>query len=228
MKEAKRKVNMSFTLYDEALTLKIRKWVLDPNVIVMSPEETRRVFEWKADTTDDRPIQLPLITLSREPDAEIRINAKRAMTYRGKVFNNQNGISDHLNAVPVNLSYTLNIYTRYLSEADEYVRNFVFNLINYPDILIEIPYNNSEKAYTSYITLQPTITDNSDVPERLIPGQFSRLTLSLALNDAQLFSYNHKKVPHVVGVNIETKLVKDESSTDTETVFTLDDIKITV
>ena len=219
---------MSFTLYDRAITEKIKKWILDPDMTVLGPDETRRVFEWKADTTEDRPIQLPLITIHRERDAELRLASKRAMSHAGKVFLSKDGVSDHLNAVPVNLGYTLNIYTRYLEEADEYVRNFVFNIINYPDIEIEIPYNNSEKRYISYITLQPTISDNSDVPERLVAGQFSRMTMSLSLNDAYLFSYNHKNVPKIVGVDVKMQIANDESSTETETIITQDDLKIRV
>ena len=47
-----------------------------------------------------------------------------------------------------------------------------------------------------------TFTDASDIPERLISGQFSRFVLPFVLNDAYLFSYNHRKIPNVTGVDI--------------------------
>ena len=147
-------------------------------------------------------------------DATIRDIGNKALTRAGKVFNSKNGISDHLNAVPISLNYTLNIYTKFLEQADEYVRNFVFNFINYPGIVIKIPYNDSKLAYTSFITLQNTITDNSDIPERLVPGQFSRLTMNISLNDAYLFSYNRRKLPKIKGVQIWVISPDDNNASD--------------
>lgn len=197
---------MSLTLYDKAITEKIKAWVLDPNMTVLAPDETTRLFQWKADIQNDKPLQLPFITIKRNRDITIRDTGNKALTRAGKVFNSVKGISDHLNAVPISISYTINIYTRYLEQADEYVRNFVFNFINYSAIVIKIPYNDSPLTYTSFITLQENITDNSDIPERLVPGQFSRLTLNIALNDAYLFSYNHRRIPKVENVQIENKV----------------------
>lgn len=206
---------MSFTLYDRAVTEKIKKWILDSNMVVLSPDETRRLFTWKATTDGDKPLTLPLISINRNRDVSIKTTSKQMLSHRGKIFNSEKGVSDHLNAIPMTLSYVINIYTRYLEEADEYVRNFVFQLINYPKIEIQIPYNNSQLTYTSYLTLQPEISDNSDIPERLIVGQFSRMTLAITLNDAYLFSYNHKHVSEVESLQIETKTVEEiEPSTD--------------
>lgn len=206
---------MSFTLYDKAVTEKIKKWILDSNMVVLSPDETRRLFTWKATTDGDKPLTLPLISINRNRDVSIKTTSKQMLSHRGKIFNSEKGVSDHLNAIPMTLSYVINIYTRYLEEADEYVRNFVFQLINYPKIEIQIPYNNSQLTYTSYLTLQPEISDNSDIPERLIAGQFSRMTLAITLNDAYLFSYNHKHVSEIESLQIETKTVEEiESSTD--------------
>lgn len=206
---------MSFTLYDKAVTEKIKKWILDSNMVVLSPDETRRLFTWKATTDGDKPLTLPLISINRNRDVSIKTTSKQMLSHRGKIFNSEKGVSDHLNAIPMTLSYVINIYTRYLEEADEYVRNFVFQLINYPKIEIQIPYNNSQLTYTSYLTLQPEISDNSDIPERLIAGQFSRMTLAITLNDAYLFSYNHKHVSEIESLQIETKTVEEiEPSTD--------------
>ncbi len=206
---------MSFTLYDRAVTEKIKKWILDSNMVVLSPDETRRLFTWKATIDGDKPLTLPLISINRNRDVSIKTTSKQMLSHRGKIFNSEKGVSDHLNAIPMTLSYVINIYTRYLEEADEYVRNFVFQLINYPKIEIQIPYNNSQLTYTSYLTLQPEISDNSDIPERLIAGQFSRMTLAITLNDAYLFSYNHKHVSEIESLQIETKTVEEiEPSTD--------------
>ena len=201
---------MSLTLYDKAITEKFKRLILDSEMVVLSPDETRNLFAWKADRANDKPLQLPLIAIDRDREVGITISGNRAMTRSGKVFNSKDGMSDHLNAVPIRINYTLNIYTRKLEEADEYMRSFIFSLINYPKVSISIPYNGSSLKYKSYITVQDSFSDNSDIPERLISGQFSRMTLRFSLNDAYLFSYNNRKVPQVVGIKIVTALGSPE------------------
>ena len=107
---------MSFTLYDRAVTEKIKKWILGSNMVVLSPDETRRLFTWKATTDGDKPLTLPLISINRNRDVSIKTTSKQMLSHRGKIFNSEKGVSDHLNAIPMTLSYVINIYTRYLEE----------------------------------------------------------------------------------------------------------------
>lgn len=197
---------MSVALYDKIVKDKIAGWVVDPNMTVYGPDETSRLFRHQADVNGDKPISLPLIAISRDRDLEIVMTAKHPLAYMGKTFNATFDAADHLNAVPCRIGYQIDIYTRYQAEADEYVRNFVFNIINFPAMTLEIPYNDSKNVYTSYLTLLSPIRDNSDIQERLIPGQFTRMTISVRLNDAQLFSYNHKLIPKITRIEIEPKL----------------------
>lgn len=97
-----------------------------------------------------------------------------------------------LNGIPIQLNYSIDIYTRFLEEAEEYVRNFVYNIINYPKLSIEIPYNDSKYIHNANIILNADINDNSDIPERLIPGQFTRKTIEIIIDDAYLFDYRTK------------------------------------
>lgn len=188
---------MSVTLYDLAIKEKIKSWTLDDKLIILGVDQTKELFEYNATINNDRPLQLPLISIARGRDITITQTAKRQMSYAGKIFNSDGNISDHLNAIPISILYQINIYTRYLTEADEYVRNFVFNIINHPQITVKIPYNGCPLSYSSFITIEDTISDNSDIPERLISGQFTRMTLNIRLNDAYLFSYNRRNVIHI-------------------------------
>ncbi len=181
---------MSVTLYDLAIKEKIKSWTMDDKLIILGVDQTKELFEYNATINNDKPLQLPLISITRGRDITITQTAKRQMSYAGKIFNSDGNISDHLNAIPISILYQINIYTRYLTEADEYVRNFVFNIINHPQITVKIPYNGCPLSYSSFITIEDTISDNSDIPERLISGQFTRMTLNIRLNDAYLFSYN--------------------------------------
>lgn len=197
---------MSVTLYDRMVKDKIAGWIIDPNMVVLGPDETAELFKHQADIKNDHPIQLPLIAISRGRDIELDITAKRPLTHMGMTFNADDDCADHLNAVPIRISYQLDIYTRFQAEAQEYARNFIFNIINHPSMELSIPYNGSNLSYISYMSLLSPLSDNSDIAQRLIPGQFTRLTLHFNLNDAQLFSYNHKTIPKITQIEISPVL----------------------
>lgn len=205
---------MSVGLYDKALTDKIKNWVVDPNLIVLGPDESDQLFRWKADITNDKPIELPLISIKRDSDISIGITAKRRMSYEGKIFSNNGLTTDHLNAIPMTLSYQIDIYTRYRNEADEYMRNFVYNIVNHPKMTIDIPYNDSNKQQDSFISLEGTVSDTSDIPERLIVGQFTRYTIPIKVIDAYLFSYNFKDIQKVGLAEIEANKQLENKAPD--------------
>ena len=56
---------MSAYFYDEALLRKLQNWTRGTNITVTGVNDTRRLFEVVADTTNDKPVQLALVTLSR-------------------------------------------------------------------------------------------------------------------------------------------------------------------
>ena len=156
---------MSATFYDEALLKKIQNWVRDPNIRITSPDETRRLFSYRLDQNNDEPIKLPLIALSRSNTMRIKNTSKNLVKF--------SKATQSLPVIP-------------------FVRNFIFNLINYPKMQIQIPYNSyNEKKYCS-ITLNADVQDNSDIPERLAPGQFTRKTISLSIEDAYLWDVRNR------------------------------------
>ena len=200
--------DMSTRFYDTAVLEKIKTWVRDENMTITSPDETRRLFEYVADTNNDTPIKLPLIALRRDPAFRVLNTNKRALSYNGALIDSNVKILDSalvarntsLNAIPIQLDYQIDIYTRRYAEADEYVRNFVFNIINYPELKVKIPYNDLNWVHKSNIRLNPDISDNSSIPERLMPGQFTRFTIRFSIDDAYLWSVPVKDSPLISGV----------------------------
>lgn len=179
---------MSVTLYDDALLRKFKFWIKDNSLTVLGVNESTDLFKYRLDQSNDKPLQLPIIALSREPSFTMTSTTKQPMTYDGLKVESKGGKTNQLNAIPIVLKYQLDIYTRYENESQEYVRNFLFNLINYPMVAIEVPYNDSKLVMNGYIHLDTTISDNSDIPERLIRDQFRRQTISFTL-DAKLYDY---------------------------------------
>lgn len=189
---------MSVRLYDDALVKKIKNWVKDEKVRILSPDETLELFQKTANDKNDEPISLPIISLTRSREVDLDHPHKKMMTYDGMMLDATIDKSLQIDAIPMTLNYQLDIYTRYKYEADEYMRNFVFNLVNHPKVKVVLPYNDINYTHYSNVKLVPTIEDNSDVPNRLVSDQFTRWTISFTIDDAYLFSLPYKSNVHIV------------------------------
>lgn len=183
---------MAVRFYDDALLQKLNKWAANSPLTITGVNETRRLFEVVSDMNNDRPIQLPLIALSRNAGYSISNKYKQPLSYNANTLTQTAERGTKLNAIPIRIPYQIDIYTRYLEEADEYARNIIFNIINYPKLTVEIPYMDCEYTHDANIRLTSDLDDNSDIPERLIPGQFTRLTLGIDIDDAYLFDVRVK------------------------------------
>lgn len=190
---------MSTYLYDEALVRKFKSWTHNSQIEIFGPNETSRVFETIADKTGDKPIKLPLIYIERDRGFNI-INdgtTRRPLSYDGKDINVGSRQSEILNAIPISISYQVNVYTRFAKEADVLIRNLIFNVINYPALEVVVPkvgiYNKETEEYdefkhTARIELGNTeIQDNSNEKERFIEGNYIKLSFLILINDAYLW-----------------------------------------
>lgn len=184
---------MSVELYDNAFLDKLNNWTKDTKLTVYGQQDLKRIIEIEADKNNDQ-ISLPIIILRRVGGFTILNTGKRPLSFDGATLDANYNIASQLNAIPINISYQLDVYTRYFNEADQYARNLVFNIINYPKLDICIPYNNENRIHHANIRLQPEVEDNSDIPERLIPGQFSRISMKIDIDDAYLFDVRYRDV----------------------------------
>jgi hypothetical protein len=197
---------MSIKLYDDALLNKFKIWTQDTVLTLTGVDQSTRLFSTVLDKNNDKPIQLPLIALSRPGGFVIEDKYKQSRSYSGikASYNNERGAI--LNAVRISIPYQLDVYARYQEEADEYIRNIVFNIINYPNLKIEIPYHDLGLLHDSSLRISSDVEDNSDVPERLIPGQFTRYTISFIVDDAYLFDVRVKDNVKIVESSIEPQV----------------------
>jgi len=205
---------MSAILYDEAIVNRLQELVGPEAAIqILKPDETARLFGEKADESRDA-LSLPLIALSRrgfrilnaqkQPKSYdgiklLAYDDKGNLVNEGKVFK--------LNAIPIQLEYQLDIYTVDLQQSEEYSREFIFELVNNPTGVVELPYNNTKITHKFSIHVEQDVVDNSDIPERVFPGQFTRYTLKLNVDDAYLFSVPVKKNVEIAcaGVVVEDR-----------------------
>lgn len=185
---------MACRYYDDILAVKLQRWLPDnSNLRVLGPAETKRLFETTADDRKDAPLQLPMIALSRHKDIELLSTVKSPKSYDGlKVIADEEGTLQ-FNVIPIKLLYDLTIYTKTEEEVDEYVRNFLFKLINNPVIKVKLPYNDTEIEHIANIRVLSNISDTSDISERIFVGQFHCWTIQLEIQDAFLFSLPYRR-----------------------------------
>lgn len=204
---------MAIKLYDDAVYNKILKWVKDPNAKILKPEETERVFRLKADESNDKPIELPLIAISRDKNITIINTNKQPKTFNGIKLQTGEKECIEMSVIPISITYQIDIYTRLLIEADEYLRDFIFKLINNPNVKAIGEYNGVAFAHISTVHLEDEVTDNSDIKERLFSDQFTRYTIRFSIDDAYLFSLPIKENAQIDMFEIDV-LNKDNTGYD--------------
>lgn len=196
---------MAISYYDEAVTQKIKGWLADNSKLrVLAPDETTRLFQLAAEDSNDKPLKLPLIAISRNKDIEIESAIKQNKSFDGLVIAKDKTTAEtvHLNVIPVKTTYQLDIYTKKRIEADEYVRQYLFKLINNPQIIIDIPYNGYLVRHTANLRVLNTVSDTSDIPNHVFPGQFYKWTIQLELQDGFLFSIPQKAGWRFIGIEV--------------------------
>ena len=196
---------MAISYYDEAITQKIKNWLADSSKLrVLSPDESTRLIQLMADDSNDKPISLPVIAISRNKDIEIASAIKQNKSFDGFILckDDKSATTVHMNVIPIKTTYQLDIYTKKRIEADEYVRQYLFKLINNPQIIIEIPYNNHLVRHTANLRVLNTVSDTSDIPTHVFAGQFYRWTIQLELQDGFLFSIPQKTGWKFVGAEV--------------------------
>lgn len=185
---------MAVRYYDDVLVAKLKRWTPSTSKIrVLRPSETKRLFELNADDTNDKPFALPCVALSRNNDIELGINVKAPRSYAGIKLKQTSNETMILNAIPIKVQYQLDIYTKTEEEGDEYIRQYLFKLINNPVIKIMVPYNGADVEQIANIRVLNTISDTSEISERLFPGQFVKWTIQLEIQDAFLYDVPYRK-----------------------------------
>lgn len=203
---------MAIRYYDDAIVAKIQKWLPTASKLrVLKPDESNRFYKLTADDNKDAKFKLPLIALSRSNDLPLLSNIKQSKSFDGLKIHSDEAVTVHLNIIPILPSYQLDIYTKTADEGDEYIRNFLFKLINNPKIIIEIPYNDLKIKHVANIRILDTVSDTSNISEHLFPGQFTRWTIQMEVHDAFLFSIPYKNNWHFVLDN-ELEITDDLST----------------
>lgn len=91
-----------------------------------------------------------------------------------------------LNAIPIKLEYYLDVYTRYQKENDLYMRNLIFNFINYPTFQVKFNYNSIPVEHYCNIRIGEQVS--AGTPNiKLFSDQICKQTLDINIDDAYLW-----------------------------------------
>lgn len=204
---------MSVQLYDKAFVEKLNNWTKDSNITILTTSDMEELIRVAADQHNDSPISLPAIILSRPGGFTVLDTTKRALSFDGATLDANQDTACTLNAIPISIPYQIDVYTRYFSEADDYIRNLVFNIINYPKLDVNIPYHGKNYHHDANIRMESEVDNNSDIPERLFQGQFTRLTIKLNIDDAYLFDIRYRDVYQIkTDVVTSSSIVEDSKN----------------
>ena len=154
---------MSSYIYDDALINKFKRWTEGTEVNLVGPDESRRLFQVLSDKSNDSNIKFPLVSLKRSLGYDIDLYGKKPITFDGAKLEANSKKVKSIVYIPITLNYQLDIYTRYYQEADEYMRNFIFNIINYPKLEITIKYFNSNIDHVANILPTQSVIDKYTV-----------------------------------------------------------------
>lgn len=198
---------MAIKLYDDAIVEFIKSWS-DKKLKIMKPNEVAEFFQMTDDQREDKILTLPLLMLSREPNITILGNKMQPRSYNGDRMygNSADDKTALLNSVDISVSYQLDIFTKNFDECDEYVRDLIFKFLNHPKLTIVVPYNNINYTHTFTMWLDQEVEDNTDIPQRLFKGQFTRFTLKINVDDAKIWSVpvkNNYKIKEIIYEQVE-------------------------
>ena len=195
---------MACRYYDDLIVNKLKRWLPSNSPLrVLKPDESKRFFELTAEDNKDEKFKLPLIAVSRNKDIDITLNIKNPKSFDGLKIHQNTETTVQFNVIPIRLQYQMDIYTKTYEEGDEYVREFLFKLINNPVIKIEIPYNDATIEHIANIRVLSPVSDTSDISEHLFPGQFTRFTIQFEIQDAFLFSIPYRNNWKLDGIALE-------------------------
>lgn len=178
---------MGVYLYDEALLSKIKYWTEKTQIHVYGVDEIRDLFQVMADENNDKPIELPILTITRPKGYSIINSNKKPTTYNGIRVIQGEETASMLAQIPINIQYQFDVYTRFQKEADMYMRNLVFNIVNYPTLSVTIPYRDINFNHNANIRISSDVMDTSNNSLRVFNGQFTRLSITVNIDDAYLW-----------------------------------------
>lgn len=190
-----------FYLYDTALVEDLRS-ILDDNRIHITPPD--QVFRVVGELEDDT-IEMPMISVVRSGTS--LGNSQHSMRFTGGLLsiNELTLENNKIQAIPIQINYLLDVWTKHREENDNIVRELIFYYMTHPTLTVKIPYKTGGFEHNFNIFFDSNIEDNSDISGQLEHGEYFRQTLSVYTDDAYLWKTTVNDPVFISGVDLYVK-----------------------
>ena len=185
---------MSIYLYDNAIVEYFRQVITDERVYITPSDNVVRTI---ARLNNDE-IKLPLISLQR---TNVQMQPYQFYTkYHGAPIRYEHTDEEDekellirsLQAIPMKIQYSIDIWTRNREENDAIMRELLFFISTHPQIEITIPYGVNEN-HVFNLLLDGSITDNSDIVSHKNQGEIFITSISAYVDDAYIWKSTTEK-----------------------------------
>lgn len=186
-------------LYDEAIATDLQnsftyEYTSDATVRVYDGDS---IIDLVAQMKEDK-ISYPIIALQR--DSNINIDESRSnfsWMHLGTqcVFDQVSNNYYNEKAIPVSLSYTMDVFTTSVADMDELIRELLFKYTTMYFLSIQIPYESNRRLrFGVTIAKDSTIQRQSGSSQYIQSGQLYRSTITLNCEGCVLLSYTPIKL----------------------------------
>lgn len=174
---------MSTYLYDEALVENLRTLTKDTRIHIVPPDNLFRLIG----RIEEDEIEMPLISLVRT-GWQLANSRPHTAKFDGALsgYDESSKKLERLQALPINISYQLDVWTKTRLENDNILRELIFYYSTHPTLLVRIGYG-LDITHNFNIFIDNDIEDNSDIVEHRNRGEYFRQTISLYTDDAYLW-----------------------------------------
>lgn len=176
---------MSVYIYDKAITQKFKDILGDSRVSIVPFEAA---FLKSGAVSED--VTLPFVSVNRQ-GYSLTEQTKSFPGYMQGKFNKRINPEQEVyfinSYIPISIQYNLDIVTRDRQENDELCRELILYIHRKPELLAEISYKDITQHFGFHWFLGNDIVDNSEIAEFENRGQYYRSTMSLVVDEAQLF-----------------------------------------
>lgn len=180
---------MSAYLYDTAIIENLQQIVGDDRIRIVVIDNAMDVIP----RLDDDKFMLPLITLTRTGWSIQSQNNNHSARYEGALSEIQYDPNKYCDLnlkraqfVPMTITYSLDVWTRYRQENDEIIRELYWYYMTSPTLQIKVPYD-LDFDHNFNLFLEQDIEDNSDLSQHLNRGEYFRQTINMYTDDAKLW-----------------------------------------
>lgn len=193
---------MSVYSYDEAIISDLRMIVQDNRIHIVPPDN---LFRLLARTDSDR-VEFPAISVTRR-GWSLSDSHPQMMKFDGTLLSHDevNNRYIRLQAIPINISYQMDIWTKTRLENDSIMRELIFYYSTHPTLNVKIPYGQDTYYHKFNIFFDSDIEDNSDIANHINTGEYFRQTISFYTDDAYLWK-SSSRGPTTVDIHLTDEL----------------------